>query len=295
MISELFAGLCRLLMNILEVVQIWPPALHSGFRLWRAADDGDCATVARLLEDPAVDVNFRDGEWQNTPFCRACLQGYTDVVKLFLADPRTRLDIPNRLGESPFFISCESNHLELVRLLLDDHRGMVDIQKPDFDGATPLWIAANDGHLEVIKLLLATGREVGVARRTLPGPSSWSNCTAEDRARHTLHPEIAALLRAFTADPLPVSARLRREVGLGERWAAQTFAQVVLLCDAYLALSDQERGDNPEPRLRFYCIARALPMELQMMLCIRLNLGSTSFISVRSAEDALRRIVMLIG
>jgi len=262
--------------------------------LWRAADEGEVDKVGKLLRKQDLHVNWRDDEWENTALFRACLQGHTAAAEVLLGDTRTEENMPNRLGESPFFVACECGHLDLVKLMVENEA--VDINQADMDGATPLWIAANEGHLDVIKILLASGRKVNVRAKTLGGPTSWSNKTAEERAKQVLHPEIAQLLRDYDKSPGDVVAALRSELGIAERCAAETFALLVLLSDEYLRLGgSQGKPDVAEARRkRFFRMSLALPMELQMVLCNLLHHQTKSYISVMKTEEALFMVAKVL-
>jgi len=288
-----------------------------GPALWVAADEGDVPKVIRLLRRPGQHVNWQDNEWENTPLFRACLHGHTDVARLLLADNRTDENLPNRLGETPFFVSCECGHLDIVRTMVkNDH---IDINKADMDGATPLWIAANEGHLHVIKQVLVSGRHVNTRTRTHPGPTSWSEKTAEERARQVLHPLIASLLHRFDSAPQDTIARLRLELGIADTCAAETFALLLFLCDDHLQLvnhanlldsSTENEWDDDEDaeggchhchwaekaarRIRFFKIAMALPMEVQMLLCNRLHLRTKDYVTVEKTERALKAMSLAI-
>lgn len=89
--------------------------------LWKAARQGDAATVQALLAK-GVDVN--------TKF---------------------------RYGATALSYACDRGHVEVVKVLLE-HGADVNV-KDTFYNATPLSWAAFKGHIEVIRLLLSKGAE----------------------------------------------------------------------------------------------------------------------------------------
>lgn len=172
--------------------------------MWQACTDGDLDTVVSLSGEPGVNVDWKDAEYERTPFYRACFFGKTevvefllrhprvnvndqqkegatplnvacqnghyDVVALLLADPRILVHVVDNQTRTPFFIACLYNHSRVVALLLTDPR--VDPCLGRSTGATPFHIACQDGYLEIISLLLAD-RRVEVSRSEADGATPF--------------------------------------------------------------------------------------------------------------------------
>ena len=77
---------------------------------------------------------------------------------------------------------------------------------------------------------------------------------------------------------------------------AESFALCVLLCDGYLTLKVEDGSEfilNPNLiRLaRFFHLAQALPLELQMVLCNRVRGSGRLFVLTWQTEAALQALV----
>ena len=122
-------------------------------RLWQACTFSDLEIAKELANDPAVDLNWVEGDRLDTPLHRACRFGHLEIV---LAHAKIEVDKGNKGDASPFNIACQEGHKEVVSLLLADSR--TDPGKPAHDGATPFFKACQEGHKEVVSLLLPDPR-----------------------------------------------------------------------------------------------------------------------------------------
>jgi len=287
------------------------PAL--GLQIWHAADDGDQKKLSALLKglkgledraDQAAEaLNYQDGEWANTPFFRAVLGEHIGCARLLLAHPLVDPGLPNRLGESPFFVACETGSMDLI-ILLCGHP-LVDINRTDNDGASPLWIAASENQEAVVAYLLAwcgVGTlevEAATHRRR---SESWSGTTPYQWALRAGHESVASLLHQYLLNPSPTRARLRRLLGLTRFDVAGLFAAAVLLCDGYFKITLHREGDDDHLSLqhntlagRFFGITSRLPMELQMRLCMLCYQIDGRFVRSQDLETVLPRLLGVLG
>jgi len=104
--------------------------------------------VSGLLKqgvDPSAD--------KNAAFLTASRKGYTEIVKLLLAD--SRVDPTYGYMNLPFRQAARNGHIEIVKLLLKDPR-----TDPSDDENLALHLAKSQGHTEIVKLLLADPRVI---------------------------------------------------------------------------------------------------------------------------------------
>ena len=148
--------------------------------LMEAVRRGDAAHVEALIVKGAnVNASWRYGE---TPLFFACDRGFTPVVKVLLAHG-AEVNIKDTFyGMTPVARAADKNHVDIVKMLLT--------QGANADAV--LTSGAEDGKLDLVKAALDTGR---VKKESL----SW----ALSAATREKHPEVAELLKAAGAMPLP--------------------------------------------------------------------------------------------
>ena len=211
--------------------------------------------VRRILkENENVNVNWTDS-LGSTALHSASSYGHDKIVTMLLAHPD--IDV-NQKDQSPFLLACANVCTTCVRLLLKDAR--VRVNEPANDAHGPLWYAAFDGRLEMIKWWIASGRE-----RDL-GPHE----NAVGVAMKYRYNEVVSLLERFKADPTQTKSEIRKELCWFDEMAADMFALVIFLCDGLMRISEETTNEAA----RFFRIIQRLPMELQMILCLR-AVGST--------------------
>lgn len=96
-----------------------------------------------LIENDIIDPSFDD----NTPIAMASDSGYTNIVKILLADRRVNPAISRNF---PIIRASKFGHTDVVKLLLLDQR--VD---PSAQSNNAIIFATENGHVDVVKLLLA--------------------------------------------------------------------------------------------------------------------------------------------
>jgi len=121
-------------------------------KLWKACGDGKVEGVRKLLQNSPINMNWQDPKYLMTPFCNACYEGHTEIVKLLSNEKRVDINKVQNDGATPFLIACQQGHIEIVKLLLNDNR--VDINNGNKNDGSPFYIACQQGHIEIVKLLL---------------------------------------------------------------------------------------------------------------------------------------------
>ena len=142
--------------------------------------------------------------------------------------------------------------------MLKDSR--VNPNEPDKDGYPPLWWAVRDGYFGTIKGWIASGREMDLG----DSEDVWTDVIG--MAKKWGKTEVVSLLERFKGDATQTRHVMRVELGWYDEAAAEMFAVVVFVSDGLLQVKDTT---TPSPAVRFFMIARRLPLELQMMLCRR--------------------------
>lgn len=144
------------------------PAAHNNKAIFEAAKYGNIEMVKALKTDPRVDPNvgfiaacahdqlkvaqllykdIRVDPFKTNVLGVAIDNGYADIVKFLLPDPRAQPE-----GED-FINAVLKNHVEVVKLLLDDKRA-----SPTAQGHNALLSACSKGFVEIVKLLIVDER-----------------------------------------------------------------------------------------------------------------------------------------
>jgi len=275
-----------------------------------ACCSGQRDVVSLLLADVRIDVNTPMNEGA-TPFYIACQENHIEVVTMLLADPRIDVNEADVDGVTPLFMACQNGHKEVVSLLMSDLR--IDLNKSDSSECTPLWFVSQQGHLRVAQVILVSGRNVDTKAKSIPGIALWNNKTAaeigrfqEIRAREAESAEvyarrrrngplIAALLDSFDANPAITRQQLRELPELRDPFISDLFALVIFLCEDLLAVRAEDSALSFHKTARFFQIAQALPMELQMMLCNRVFGAGKNNVLTQHSEPAFKKLGKLLA
>jgi len=224
-----------------------------------AVQRGDAKNLAELMrQDPGFDVNMEQDGGGFTLLHNACLESHrSPVIPLLLAHPDVSVNAKSRYaGFTPFYCACRYGHHSCVREMLKDSR--VKLYKPDNDGRTPLYGAACFCHIDVIRWWIASWREMDLGR-----PGDILKTDVIGGAKMYGPPGVVTLLERFKENPVKTRHAVRLE--LGDELAAEMFALVVFVSDGLLQVNDTA---TPSPATKFFNIARSLPLELQMVLCV---------------------------
>ena len=128
---------------------------------------GDCATVSQILgRNRSLDINRYDWDG-HTALHDAIMWNKTEVVKILLDHPRTRLDLLTRFGKTVIHGCCVVNYVESLSLLTKDKRCTPDILNMKTKGKdgvemTALMIAICFGSVECVRVLVELpGTDIG--------------------------------------------------------------------------------------------------------------------------------------
>jgi len=262
-----------------------------------AANYGRLEEVKTLLrEQPSLDVNWKS-QSGHTALHRASHNGHWRIVKLLLAHPAIDVNVKNVDGIPPFSYACENGHTEVLRVLLKDPR--VDTTLVDDYEHTPLWQAARSGHREVIAGFIASERDLG----DLEKKGEWEEeyHTAIEIATLENNTEVVTLLESFRANPTQTRHDVRVELGVLDEVAAEIFALTIFLCDDLLRLNSAALASiaTSDPTtaataVRFFVIAKKVPMELQMILCRRVVGSVKDNILSKDSEAAFKSLTEIL-
>jgi len=114
--------------------------------------------IVKFFLANGVEVNLADADGE-TPLICSSYQGYAKIVKLLLDNDAKVNQADTTDGETPLFTASQEGHFDVVKLLLE---AGADVNKENEDGETPLFIASQEGHFDVIKLLLEAGADVNL-------------------------------------------------------------------------------------------------------------------------------------
>jgi len=239
-------------------------------QMYGAARKGTLETFKRILEDnPSLDVNWRHPSSQphgdQTFLHIASHQDNPAIVRLLLAHPRIDVNPKDDHGWTPFFTACNENSLASLKLLLEDPR--TKINELSHDGFSPLVVLSAGHNVFVSQWIIASGRDLDF------GQEGDMETDPEVAARVFNSPRVEALWLKFKKNPELTRYEVRLGFEIPEALAAGVFLLVVLLCDGLLRAKETTGADQVNMK-RFFAIAQRLPMELQMVLCLRLH-GST--------------------
>ena len=145
--------------------ELQPEGIEFSAELYNACKNGHIKVVTDLLKrgtmaeiNAGVVGTYRTIE---TPFCVACIYGYTEIVKAFLESEKVNINAGkvalNGTTETPFYAACFNGHAEAVKALLESGK-VTDINAgcvyANGSTITPFFAACASGHAEVVKALL---------------------------------------------------------------------------------------------------------------------------------------------
>jgi hypothetical protein len=276
-----------------------------------ACQEGHAEVVKVMMDDARIDVNHTEGDGA-TPLYVACSHGQLELVALLMKDARINVNAQKSDGFTAFNYVCQEGFVDILSLLLRDER--IDINLHDVDERTPLYMASQIGQLGVVQHLLASGREINITKKSIPGGEIWQNKTPKEMARLLSFenqwtdeteqkylkrkancPLIADLLESFEADPRRTRAKLRLLPGIRDPFIGEVFAMIVFLADDFVTLkpdtsSPSSSSSFNQPTRRFFRIALTLPMDLQMVLCNRLFTSGKDIVLGKHSEPAFRKL-----
>lgn len=266
--------------------------------------DNQTSLIRVLTKHYGMDVNAKGNDGL-TPLAMACLTTQLQAVSQLLSNPKTDVNIKFQIR----FAFMEGD-------LRTDHP------------VTILFICVLQGNLDAVKILMALrGTELELG--TLLEFCMYDDDVLVDWQR--IYSYMVSLIQTFHANPARTSAQLRHELGVCVAHVAGLFALIVFVTDKYLIMvstqpkDDEEKHDDetespePEPTFeregskelwvpsssslkvdaevlerctRFFNMAIRLPMELQMILCLRAFDINGVIIPLADRECAFERLII---
>jgi len=244
-----------------------------------AVEDGDAKGLAVMMrQNPGFDMNMDHGN-DRTLLHEACDGDWRSaVIPLLLAHPDIDVNVKDINGHTPFYSACWGS-TSCVREMLKDPR--VKVNEPAYGGRTPLVNAAWYDSLDIIKWWIASGREMDLE---IPGDYETD---AIGMAKGRGKTEVVTLLEKFKENPVETRHAVRVEMGWYDEAAAEMFALVVYVSDGLLQINDTT---TPSPAARYFSIAAQLPLELQMVLCLRQVRSDKEIIPGDESEVAFKKL-----
>lgn len=240
-----------------------------------AAKSGNVEEMKKIIaENPNIDVNGWCEDHYFTALHSACLEDHGKVVALLLDHPDVRVNEEDEYGWTPFLTACAYESLSCIRLLLRDPR--VSVNQPDATVRTPLWHSVRNGNLDAMKLCIASGKELTLGRVGEKRVEVFRIVEEKTKKR------VTSLLKKFQDNPRKTRDMIRMRLGGYDELAADFFSLVVFLCDGLLDLQKQTSSGA----VRFFQIASRLPVEIQMILCLRVarSCGENIPVGIREAS-----------
>ena len=279
------------------------PLLQMEEKLYELTQKDSIEEVKTLLREQSVlDINWvHPSVFRWTALHNASDIGHHEIVKLLLAQPHINVNQQDIYGCPPIYYSCMQARLPCVKLLLADPR--VDPTLAGNEGQTPLWIASYYWRFDIVRWLIASGRDLGDLSAKATSDDDGKKYSPLEIAIKMKRTAVVALLERYMASPAQTTHEVRVELGLPEALAAELFALTVMLCDDFLRIRPAPSRRfitlvtrPPKPTLadsaatRFFAIAAALPMELQMILCHRVFGSLKQNILSRDSEGAFKSL-----
>jgi len=275
--------------EILETLPTWPilPTAVE-IRFLRAAAEGDAGVVVALLNE--VDVNCADIDGR-TALHFATRNWKTDIVRLLLAHPGIDVNRRASNGQTPLHKACHYCATDIFHLFL--RHPDVDFDARTNLGRTPLWYACYTRGSRMLHSMIALSRGLCFNVRGKTYEDLWQTPL---QMAMVYNPDAAELLESYIADPLRVRHATRVELRYADSRAFDLFGLIVLLADDFLRSPPDPDDDDDDDRdrdhghlaCRFLMVARRIPLELQMILCLRAVEQAQDNIKTNDAEGAFR-------
>jgi ankyrin repeat protein len=227
------------------------------------------------------DINKPDNTgW--TPINRASYNGYTEIVKLLLAQPGIDFNKADNNGRTPINYASWNGHTEIAKLLLAQPG--IDINKPNNTGWTPFNSASYYGYTEIVKLLLA---QPGI---DFNKPDNERK-TPINNASYSGHTEIVNILEEYQKNPVKMRLFYLREYF--PQIIEEYFILMVLYSDDYFICADE--GEIK----RFFTMMVILPQELQAIIANRIvgssyNIPKLSFINEAIEKFLIKKLIFFL-
>jgi hypothetical protein len=146
-----------------EVQEWWKSiTLENGEDLFEAvtAENPDSQIIENILENPNIDVNWKDSSGYNS-LMRASTDGDAEIVK-HLITAGANVNAKNRGGETALMYAAITEHAEIIKILVA--AGANINLKNDF-GNTALMEASESGYAQIVRILLEAGADPSIQNR----------------------------------------------------------------------------------------------------------------------------------
>jgi ankyrin repeat protein len=88
--------------------------------------------VKLLLEQPDIDVNYREPNYWWTAFMTAVFRGYKNIIKLLLEYPGIDINCKDTVDLTTLLRATERNYIDIIKILLQQPN--IDVKSVDVNG-----------------------------------------------------------------------------------------------------------------------------------------------------------------
>ena len=134
--------------------------------LYTACEAGQTIIVSRLLQEPSIQLELVNTDFDATALHMACLKGHILIVNKLIYKGAS-INAQNKDGATPLFLACQEGYSQVVNTLLD-HGAHIDTSA--FDGATPFHVAVTRGHIAIMRILQRRGAQIHLAKTSSVTP-----------------------------------------------------------------------------------------------------------------------------
>lgn len=130
--------------------------LEHGAWLYNSLVRGRLGIVAEILENPNLNVNWKDEQSGLTILMQTVLHRYELMIQHLLA-AGANVNAKDKEGWTPLMFAANKGYPEIAKILIT---AGADVNAKDKDGNTALMRASSSGSTETVRLLLAAGADV---------------------------------------------------------------------------------------------------------------------------------------
>ncbi|XP_052073290.1 uncharacterized protein LOC127711329 [Mytilus californianus] len=118
--------------------------------------------LAQMNQSQRNDLaNKKDNEREdfaagNTPFIKACREGYADIVEWLLSN-NGNVNVSRANGVTPLYMAAQNGRTDIVRMLLKNN---ANVNLSNNAGGTPLRMASQKNHIDVVRLLIEHNADI---------------------------------------------------------------------------------------------------------------------------------------
>jgi ankyrin repeat protein len=249
-----------------------------------ALDEGNYDDAQKLL-DANPTLNFNSVSC--APLVLMCFTGNINAVKWLLSRPQLDPNHRDQTSHTPLHMACEQNHPEIVRLLARDPRVEINpVTIPsaaaESEGYTALSIASYYGNLKCVQYLMIFGRGLELGKKEA---ARAANVIAFMMGQDS----VFQLLIRFNKNSQKQRYKLMIELQEHEAMAADLLSMVLFIIEGLLNFRNKDTNATG-----FFKMVLKLPLELQMIVCLRAVGSMKSGISAKDVDVAARYLVSVL-